>query len=134
MKIPFFSYNKRSLSYCVTTSQLAIGCSKLTSKILEQAVNLFKVNNKDRRTTSLTNSGVFIVNFEHISYLVLEFLLSSLNSYIPAELSGTTNLFKFNQIERFFKTIIKTDDMVTIKICVLFNQPTQYLNNGRKIL
>ena len=35
---------------------------------------MFKVNNKDTRTTS-----VFIVNFEYISHLVLVFLLLTLN-------------------------------------------------------
>ena len=43
---------------------------------------MFKVINKDTRTTSLTplaRSGVFIVNFEHISHLVLVFLLLTLN-------------------------------------------------------
>ena len=29
-------------------------------------------------------SGVFIVNFEHISHLVLVFLLLTLNMYLPA--------------------------------------------------
>ena len=33
---------------------------------------MFKVNNKDNRT------GIFIVNFEHISHLVLVFLLLTL--------------------------------------------------------
>ena len=35
---------------------------------------MFKINNKDRR-----RSGVFIVNFEHISHLILVFLLLTLN-------------------------------------------------------
>ena len=34
---------------------------------------MFKVNNKDTRT------GIFIVNFEQISHLVLVFLLLTLN-------------------------------------------------------
>ena len=34
---------------------------------------MFKVNNKDTRTTAMRRSGVFIVKFEHISHLVLEF-------------------------------------------------------------
>ena len=49
-----------------------------------------KVNNKDTRTTPKLpikiperrhwrRSGVFIVNFEHISHLVLVLLLSTLN-------------------------------------------------------
>ena len=37
---------------------------------------MLKVNNKDTRT------GVFIVNFEHISYLVLVFLLLILSRQI----------------------------------------------------
>ena len=35
--------------------------------------NMFKVNNKD------TCSGVFIINFEYVSHLVLVFLLLTLN-------------------------------------------------------
>ena len=38
---------------------------------------MFKVNNKD------TSSGVFFVNFEHISHLVLVFLLLTLNMQMP---------------------------------------------------
>ena len=37
---------------------------------------MFKVNNKDTRT------GVFIVNFEHISHLVLVFLLLTLLTFL----------------------------------------------------
>ena len=36
---------------------------------------MFKVNNKDAKR----RSGVFIVNFEHISHLVLVFLLLTLS-------------------------------------------------------
>ena len=45
---------------------------------------MFKVNNKDTRMTpmalmrQLRRSGVFIINFEHISHLVLMFLESTL--------------------------------------------------------
>ena len=39
---------------------------------------LFKVNNRN------TRSGVFIVNFEHISNLILVFLLLILSRYMPA--------------------------------------------------
>ena len=35
---------------------------------------MFKVNNKDTRTTQWRGSGVFFVNFEYILYLVLVFL------------------------------------------------------------
>ena len=37
---------------------------------------MFKVNNKDTRTMPLASFGVFIVNFEHISHLVLMFLVN----------------------------------------------------------
>ena len=40
---------------------------------------MFKINNKDRR-----RSGIFIVNFEHISHLILVFLLLTLNMQLPA--------------------------------------------------
>ena len=39
---------------------------------------MFKFNNKD------TSSGVFIVNFEHISHAVLVFLLLTRNIQLPA--------------------------------------------------
>ena len=46
---------------------------------------MFKVNNKDIRATFLTwLSGVFIVNFEYISYIVLVFPLLAFNNYMPA--------------------------------------------------
>ena len=38
---------------------------------------MFKVNNKD-------TTGVFIVNFEHISHLALVFILFTLNIQLPA--------------------------------------------------
>ena len=44
---------------------------------------MFKVNNKDTRTTG-RRSGVYIVNFEHISYLVLVFLLLTLSRQMSA--------------------------------------------------
>ena len=40
---------------------------------------MFKVSNKDTRTMQGRRSGVFIVNSEHISHLVLVFLLLTLN-------------------------------------------------------
>ena len=41
--------------------------------------DMFTVNNKDIRTTSWHRSGVFIVNFDHISHVFLVFLLLTLN-------------------------------------------------------
>ena len=36
---------------------------------------MFKVNNKDVRTTPLASSGVFLVKFEYNSHIVLVLLL-----------------------------------------------------------
>ena len=63
-------------------SQPEFTCSKLTIETLEQGVNMFKVNNKDTRTT--------IVSFEHISHLVLVFLLLTLNMQLPAGIVSLT--------------------------------------------
>ena len=52
---------------------------------------MFKVNNKDARTTP---SGVLIVNLEHISHPVLVFLLYSFN--ILQLLAGETDLISGN--------------------------------------
>ena len=46
--------------------------------------NLFKVNDKDTKTTSRRRSGVFIVNTEQISHIVVMFLLLTLNKEMPA--------------------------------------------------
>ena len=43
---------------------------------------MFKVNNKDTH-----RSSVFIVNFEHVSHLVIVFLLLTLNMQLPAVLA-----------------------------------------------
>ena len=56
---------------------------------------MFKVNYKNTRTTSLSRSGVFIVNFEHISHLFLAFLLLILKKYILAGYLLTVSKFKF---------------------------------------
>ena len=39
---------------------------------------MFKVNNKDTKTTPVRRSDVFISNFEHISHLAPVFLLLTL--------------------------------------------------------
>ena len=61
---------------------------------------MFKVNNKD---IYWRRSGVFIVNFEHISHLVLVFLLSTLSRQIPAGNFGYLQYFKIcsQQISTF---------------------------------
>ena len=49
--------------------------------------NMFKVNNKNNRAASWLRSGVFIVNFEHISHLIITFLMLTLNKEILAGLT-----------------------------------------------
>ena len=44
---------------------------------------MFKVNNKTPERGDWRRSGVFIVKFEHISRLVLVFLLFTLNMLMP---------------------------------------------------
>ena len=48
---------------------------------------MFKIDNKETRMMPWSppwlRSGVFIVNFEHISHLVLVFLLLTLSSSMP---------------------------------------------------
>ena len=51
----------------IVATQSAFTCSKLTIKTLEQGVKYVR------------RSGVFIVNLEHISHLILVFLLLTLS-------------------------------------------------------
>ena len=53
-------------------SQPLFTCSKLTKETLEQSV-------KYVRTQQWRRSGIFIVNFEHISHLVVVFILLTLS-------------------------------------------------------
>ena len=46
---------------------------------------MLKVNDKGTRTTPWRRSGVFIVNFEHFSHLVLLILFLTLSRWISAE-------------------------------------------------
>ena len=65
-------------STVVEIAQPTITCSKLAIETLEQGVKY--VHNKDTRTATLASICVFIVNREHISLLVLVFLLLTLSS------------------------------------------------------
>ena len=49
---------------------------------------MFKVNNKDIVNNVRRRSGVFIVNFEHISHLALVFVLLPLSKKMPAGISS----------------------------------------------
>ena len=56
-------------------SQPAITCSKLTTETLEQGEICSKLTIKMPERRYWRRSGIFIVNFEHISHLALVFLL-----------------------------------------------------------
>ena len=73
-------------------TQPAFTCAKIIIETLEQGVKYVQSNNKDTRTTDRRywrRSGVFIINFEHISYLVIVFLLLTLNMTTPVGMSFT---------------------------------------------
>ena len=64
---------------------------------------MFQVNNKDTRTMPIfippfrvyrncCRSGVFIVNFEHISHLLV-FLLLTLNMWMPTGIVGINKYY-----------------------------------------
>ena len=74
---------------------------------------MFKVNNRNTRARceicskliikiperrQWRRSGIFIVNFEHISHLVLVFLLLTLNMKLPVEVRGKAIIFWFSNL------------------------------------
>ena len=64
----------------IKISQPAFTCSKLTKETLEKSCEICsKLTIKTPQRRQLHRFGVFIVNFEHISHLVLVFLLLTLN-------------------------------------------------------
>ena len=63
-------------------------CSKLTIKL------------PDRRQWRC--SGIFIVNFEHISHLVIVFLLLTLSKKMPAGYCYPADYAKFKSLEQLF--------------------------------
>ena len=56
--------------------------------------NLFNISNKDTRTTSCT--GLFIVNLEQISHIVLVLTLLTLKKQMLTELCDTWGFFIFD--------------------------------------
>ena len=66
---------------------LAITCSKLTIETREQSEIYSKLTIRTPERRHWPRSGVFIVNFEHISHLLLVFLLLTLSRQMPAEIS-----------------------------------------------
>ena len=91
-RIKYFS----NLTQCKPVLQRPKKLQK-TNAFFPSANHMFKVNNKNTRCeicSTLTiktpewrqwrHSGVFIVNFEHVSHLVLVFLLLTLSRQMPA--------------------------------------------------
>ena len=91
-------------------------CSFRSEKVLPPAgIYLFKVNNRNTRTMCETCpklaiktpkrchwrcSGVFIVNLEQISHIVLVFLLLTLNKQMPAGICLCSYLFQLRKQRR----------------------------------
>ena len=68
---------------CIFTQPAPI-CSKLTIETLDQTEICSKLTVKTTKQRHWRRSGVFIVNFEHISHLVLVFLLLTFNRKLSA--------------------------------------------------
>ena len=59
---------------------MEFSCSNLTIKTLEQGVKYVQSQQEIHPKDSWRRSSAFIVNLEHISHLVLVFLLLTLNT------------------------------------------------------
>ena len=91
----FMDFTRFSQTGLNFTSQVAFTCSKLTIETLEQRCEIcskLSIKTTERRR----RSGVFNVNFEHISHLVPVFLWLTLNMKLLAGLELVTlmNVFK----------------------------------------
>ena len=76
-------------------------CSKLTKS---KVSNMFKVNNKSTRTMPLASFWCLCSYFEHISRLVLVFLLLTLNMYLPpGYLCKLTRLLIFSPVQNIWQ-------------------------------
>ena len=56
------------------STQPTFTCSNLTIEAMEKGVKYVQSNDKNSRTTLVSLSGVFVINPEHISCLLLLFL------------------------------------------------------------
>ena len=81
-------------------TQPGFTCSKLTIETLEQGVKYAqKLSITTPEQRQWRRSGVFIVDFEHVSHLALVLLLLTLNIYMPTgnkckEASSNKSLFQ----------------------------------------
>ena len=77
------------------TTQLTFICSNSRVETLQKGVKYVQVNKKITKTTSMTSSGVFIINFEHISHLFLVFLLLTFNRQLFTTNEVTSWMYNF---------------------------------------
>ena len=79
---------------------------------------MFKVSNKDTTRTT-PSSGVFIVNFEHISHFVLVFLLLTLSRKMSAgKKCETCSKLTIKTLKRFLR---HTSHLVLMFLMLTFN-------------
>ena len=111
------------------TKPCIVYCNRLSTVKIPAGIYLLKVNNRNTRTrceicSKLTikspkrrqsdRSGIFNVNFERTSYLLLVFLLLTLNMYLPTGLyfpkpSGQSAVLHKNELfSNWFKTSNKS--------------------------
>ena len=71
-------FHVAAMIYFILASQLSIPCSKLTKEILEQCVKYVQ-RQQQKHQNDWCRSCVFIVNFEHVSHIVLVFQFLTLS-------------------------------------------------------
>ena len=133
---------RQVLHFNVTLTQMAFICLESTTVTPEQSVwNLFKVNNKNTKTTSMNKfqtsykicskltiktpewrqwhrSGVVIVNFEHILNLFLVFLLLTFSKWMLAVLHFYQSIFNIDElVMQLSSSALK----ITLFLSFLFN-------------
>ena len=93
--------------------------------------NMFRVNNKNTRTTSFTSLWEFLLNFEHISYLFFSAsIVDSLqvNHYSKMKFSISDFFSKWNQIRSFLriwsyllkKSLMEKSIFCTVWVCNIY--------------
>ena len=87
---------------------------------------MFKVKVKTPEGHQWRRSGVFIVNFEHISHLALVFLLLTLSRKMPAGM-GETIYFKHNYTQQI---IISKEKYINENESLLFNNLARKRNQN----
>ena len=89
---------------------------------------MFKVNNKDTR---IQDTGIFIVNFKHISHLVLGFLLFTFEQINAGWVVTEDRMRKLRQVNA--KVCVPRWVSFDISVCFSndFNKPKKFSNLNR---